>query len=113
LSEINIKKGHNIGIAGVPSTEVIQGFLAKTVSIQPTEFRGVKPKILVKEGDIVKVGSALFHDKKNPIVFINKSEIMNLIKKNNFKIVNTLFDVNTHTRKKHLLTINRYFLLKK
>ena len=66
MSEINIKKGHNIGIAGVPSTEVIQGFSAKTVSIQPTEFRGVKPKILVKEGDIVKVGSALFHDKKNP-----------------------------------------------
>ncbi|MBT7423553.1 MAG: NADH:ubiquinone reductase (Na(+)-transporting) subunit A, partial [Candidatus Marinimicrobia bacterium] len=51
MSEINIKKGHNVGIAGIPSTDVIQGFSAKTVSIQPTEFRGIKPKILVKEGD--------------------------------------------------------------
>ncbi|MBT4149713.1 MAG: Na(+)-translocating NADH-quinone reductase subunit A [Candidatus Marinimicrobia bacterium] len=66
MSEINIKKGHNIGIAGIPSTDVIQGFSAKTVSIQPTEFRGIKPKILVKEGDNVKVGSALFHNKMNP-----------------------------------------------
>ena len=66
MSEINIKKGHNVGIAGIPSTDVIQGFSAKTVSIQPTEFRGIKPKILVKEGDNVKVGSALFHNKMNP-----------------------------------------------
>ncbi|MDB9722492.1 MAG: Na(+)-translocating NADH-quinone reductase subunit A [Fidelibacterota bacterium] len=66
MSDINIKKGHNIGIAGVPSTDVIQSFSPKTVSIQPTEFRGVKPKILVKEGDIVKVGSALFQNKSNP-----------------------------------------------
>ena len=59
MSEINIKKGHNIGIAGIPSTDVIQGFSAKTVSIQPTEFRGIKPKILVKEGDNVQTGDEL------------------------------------------------------
>ena len=66
MSEINIRKGHNIGISGIPSTDIIQGFAAKTVSIQPTEFRGIKPKILVKEGDKVKVGSALFYNKMNP-----------------------------------------------
>ena len=66
MSEINIRKGHNIGISGIPSTDIIQGFAAKTVSIQPTEFRGNKPKILVKEGDKVKVGSALFYNKMNP-----------------------------------------------
>jgi len=68
LSDINIRKGHNIGISGVPSNEVVQGFSPKLISIQPTEFRGVKPKLLVKEGDSVKIGSALFQSKSNPEV---------------------------------------------
>ena len=68
MSDINIRKGHNIGISGVPSNEVVQGFSPKLISIQPTEFRGVKPKLLVKEGDSVKIGSALFQSKSNPEV---------------------------------------------
>jgi len=65
LSKINIRKGHNIGIAGVPSNEVSKGFNPKLVSLQPTEFNGIKPKLMVKEGDTVKVGSPLFHSKSN------------------------------------------------
>ena len=65
MSDINIRKGHNIGIAGIPSNEVIQGFKPKLVSIQPIDFRGIKPKLMVKEGDTVKVGSSLFYSKSN------------------------------------------------
>jgi len=65
LSDINIRKGHDIGIAGIPSNEVIQGFKPKLVSIQPIDFRGIKPKLMVKEGDTVKVGSSLFYSKSN------------------------------------------------
>ena len=36
------------------------------VSICPNEFRGIKPKLIVKEGDEVKVGSPLFFDKLKP-----------------------------------------------
>ena len=54
-----------------------------------------------------------FHDKKNPLVFISKNDIMKLIKKNNFKIIGSLFDINTHKKEKHIIPINRYFLLKK
>lgn len=65
MSDINIRKGHDIGIAGIPSNEVIQGFKPKLVSIQPIDFRGIKPKLMVKEGDTVKVGSSLFYSKSN------------------------------------------------
>ena len=39
---------------------------ADTVSIKPTDFQGLyMPKVLVKEGDTVKAGTPLFHDKKH------------------------------------------------
>ena len=34
----------------------------------PSEFRGVKPKLLVKKDDKVKIGSPLFYDKSKPEV---------------------------------------------
>lgn len=54
-----------------------------------------------------------FHDEKNPLVFISKYDIIKLIKENNFNIVDSLFDINTHKKDKHIITVNRYFLLKK
>ena len=40
----------------------------KNVCVMPSEFRGVKPKLLVKKGDKVKIGSPLFYDKSKPDV---------------------------------------------
>jgi Na+-transporting NADH:ubiquinone oxidoreductase subunit A len=68
LADLNIRKGHDIRIAGVPSNEVQKGYQPKFVAIQPTDFRGLKPKLCVKEGDSVKLGSALFSCKTNPEV---------------------------------------------
>ena len=39
---------------------------SKTVSIQPNNFRYVKPKLLVKVGDKVDIGSPIFFDKVQP-----------------------------------------------
>ena len=66
LKHIVLNKGHNIQIAGVPSKEIIPLTSVETVSIIPTEFRGVKPKLLVKEGDKVELGTPLFFDKSKP-----------------------------------------------
>jgi len=52
MSQIHIKKGHDIQIAGVPKKELEIAERSQTVAIQPTEFRYVKPKLLVKEGII-------------------------------------------------------------
>lgn len=65
MADLNIKKGHDIRIVGVPVNEVQKGLKPKTVAIQPTDFRGLKPKLLIQEGDTVKIGSPLFHSKSN------------------------------------------------
>jgi Na+-transporting NADH:ubiquinone oxidoreductase subunit A len=69
LADLNIKKGHNIRISGVPSDEVQIGLKPKTVAIHPTDFRSLRPKILVKEGETVKIGSPLFSCKSQSNIF--------------------------------------------
>jgi len=65
---ILIKRGHDIKISGVPDNNNIISILPKNVCIMPSHFRGIKPKLVVKKNDIVKIGSPLFFDKKNPKV---------------------------------------------
>lgn len=65
---VSLTKGHDIRIAGTPRREIVAIGSSESVCIQPIEFRGVKPKLTVKEGDSVKVGSPLFFDKIKPDV---------------------------------------------
>ena len=68
MQKITIKKGHNINISGFASREFSNAPAQKFVSISPQDFNYIKPKLLVKEGDQVSVGDALFFDKINPEV---------------------------------------------
>lgn len=62
---IRLKKGFTINLAGKAATKVVDSTPADTVAIKPYDFHGVYiPKVVVKEGDTVKAGSPLFHDKK-------------------------------------------------
>ena len=54
-----------------------------------------------------------FHLRDNPIIFIKEQEIKNLILDNKFKIKSSIFDINTHTKNRKIITVNRYFLLQK
>lgn len=64
---IRIKKGFNINLAGKPAPKVTPIQHADTFAIKPTDFPGMYlPKVLVKEGDNVKAGTPLFHDKRHP-----------------------------------------------
>jgi len=66
---IRLKKGFNINLAGKAAAKVTETDQAETFVIKPTDFHGIyMPKPVVKEGDIVKVGSPLFHDKKHESV---------------------------------------------
>jgi len=65
---ITIKRGHDIQIVGAPSKEILHISNPSKIAIMPVEFRGVKPKLLVEEGDSVKKGSPLFFDKSKPDV---------------------------------------------
>lgn len=62
---IRLKKGFTINLAGKAAPKIAEVEPAETVSIKPSDFYGVyMPKVVVKEGDTVKAGTPLFHDKK-------------------------------------------------
>lgn len=59
---IKIKKGLDIRLQGEAEKTIVD-LKSKMIAIKPTDFIGVFPKLLVKEGDSVKSGSPLFYDK--------------------------------------------------
>ncbi len=61
-----IKKGLDIPIGGSPRQEISQGKTPKTVALLGNDYVGMKPTMMVAEGDIVKLGQVLFTDKKVP-----------------------------------------------
>jgi Na+-transporting NADH:ubiquinone oxidoreductase subunit A len=72
MGTYRIKKGRDIRIKGAALKTIEDVPLPPQIAIQPDNFRGVEPRLQVKEGESVKVGSPLFHDKKNSaIVFVS------------------------------------------
>jgi len=61
-----IRKGLNIKIAGEAKKNIGKEFDARTFIIRPTDYIGLIPKILLKDGDFIKRGEAVFVDKYNP-----------------------------------------------
>ncbi|MCA6432756.1 MAG: Na(+)-translocating NADH-quinone reductase subunit A [Cytophagales bacterium] len=63
---IRLKKGFTINLAGKAASKVVEIEQPDTFVIKPTDFHGTyMPKPVVKEGDTVKAGSPLFHDKRH------------------------------------------------
>ena len=65
---IKIKKGIDIHLVGEAQKEM-KAYEPALYAIKPLDFIGVVPKMHVAEGDDVKVGTVLFHDKKNEGIF--------------------------------------------
>lgn len=65
---VNIKKGLDISIRGNAVESAPIDVTPATCAIIPDDFPGITPKVDVKEGDEVVVGSTLFHDKAYPDV---------------------------------------------
>jgi Na+-transporting NADH:ubiquinone oxidoreductase subunit A len=65
---IKIKKGLDIRIKGKADNVFGQAQLPDLFAIKPTDFHGVVPKMVIKEGEKVKAGSVLFYDKYQPDV---------------------------------------------
>ncbi len=65
---IKLRKGLDINLKGKASeTTAVIGHEGE-YALVPDDFCGLKPKVSVKEGDVVKVGDALFCDKLHPEV---------------------------------------------
>ena len=62
---ITIRKGLDIPIGGAAEKRLTDARNIATYAVKPSDFVGLTPKLLVEEGDAVKVGDALFCDKND------------------------------------------------
>ncbi len=65
---IKLRKGLDVNLKGRATAEITSVECPGEYALVPDDFTGVKPKVVVKEGDAVKVGDALFVDKLHPEV---------------------------------------------
>lgn len=65
---IKIKKGLNISMLGAAEKIIKKANQAEYYAVKPTDFKGIRPKLVVKTGDKVKAGTPLFYDKFQPEV---------------------------------------------
>ena len=63
---IKTRKGFDINLVGKAALQLGNVEQSETFVIKPTDFVGMdRPKVVVREGDIVKAGTPLFFDKKS------------------------------------------------
>ncbi len=65
-----IKKGLDIPLRGRPDERIEPAADVSSVAVLGDDYVGLKPTMLVREGDVVKRGTPLFEDKKNPGVSV-------------------------------------------
>ena len=63
---IKITKGLNLPIAGAPSQQISEATAVAHVAVLGEEFPGMRPAMMVSEGERVLKGQPLFEDKKIP-----------------------------------------------
>ena len=69
MSEIiKIRRGLDIKLQGKADKIYVKTERSSLYAIKPTDFNGLVPKLTVKQGDLVKIGSPLFFDKTHPEV---------------------------------------------
>ncbi|SHK83602.1 Na+-transporting NADH:ubiquinone oxidoreductase subunit A [Maribacter aquivivus] len=61
--DIRIKKGLNINLVGTAEQTTSKAVLSNVYAIQLSDFHGITPKMLVKQGAEVKAGEPLFYNK--------------------------------------------------
>jgi Na+-transporting NADH:ubiquinone oxidoreductase subunit A len=65
---VEVRKGLDIPITGVPDPQNVSGKSVRTVAVLGRDYIGLKPRIAVQLGDKVAIGDTLFVDKRDPDV---------------------------------------------
>ena len=65
---IKLRKGLDINLRGRADKGTVEPVKSADCALVPESFGGVVPKVVVREGDNVRAGDALFVDKKHPEV---------------------------------------------
>ncbi len=66
--KVNIKKGLDINLEGPAEKIIKDGKSNQLVAIKPSDFPGLTPKMLKKEGESVSCGTPIFFDKYNDLI---------------------------------------------
>lgn len=65
-NNIVLKRGLNIPIKGEAARETVKMIKPDIIAVKPTDFKGLIPRLIVREGDKVLAGSPLMADKNCP-----------------------------------------------
>jgi Na+-transporting NADH:ubiquinone oxidoreductase subunit A len=65
MKTITIRRGLDIPLAGIPEQVITKSAPIKEVALIGEDYPGLKPTMLVEEGERVQLGQPLFTDKKN------------------------------------------------
>ncbi len=65
---LKLRKGVDIKLVGEADKVLVDAPHPKTVAIKPTDFEGIKPKVVVKKGHEVKAGTTIMYDKNHEAV---------------------------------------------
>lgn len=69
-NQLDLKKGLDIPMKGAAAQKVVKTVQPGLVAVKPTDFKGLLPRLLVKEGDRVLAGSPVLADKQNPRILV-------------------------------------------
>jgi Na+-transporting NADH:ubiquinone oxidoreductase subunit A len=62
---VSIRKGLDIRLVGEAAKQLREVAPSSTVCLSPLDFHGLNPKVVVKEGESVKIGDVIMYDKGN------------------------------------------------
>ena len=62
---IRIKKGLDIPIYGTPAEDIVDSKKSRSVAVLGNDYVGMKPTMLVEEGNWVQLGKLRLGEKKN------------------------------------------------
>ena len=68
MKRFKLRKGLDVPILGAPNPDIEDAPHSRTVGLLGDDYIGLKPRILVSEGDVVAAGSPVLHDKDLPEV---------------------------------------------
>jgi Na+-transporting NADH:ubiquinone oxidoreductase subunit A len=60
-----VRKGYNLKLAGSPASTVVDAPHSPLCILYPSDFKGLAPKLAVKEGDRIQAGDCVFYSKSD------------------------------------------------
>ncbi|MEM9689314.1 MAG: Na(+)-translocating NADH-quinone reductase subunit A [Pseudomonadota bacterium] len=70
MKQFDLKKGLDLPVDGAPVQSIDDGSAVRTVAVLGRDYLGLKPRLLVQEGDAVGAGGSLFAHKDSPTALI-------------------------------------------